>query len=102
MGNDHIESKVISLKALADDETGKLGEMKPERACFALKPSSLERAGMGVEAPKQPRFSCRDVCATTVGGCRHADARDSGLGGSICLQAIVGVKPDKPTQSSAL
>ena len=42
-----MESDVIFLKTLADDETGKLGEMEPKRACLTLKPS-LSRAGTDV------------------------------------------------------
>ena len=64
------------------------GKMEPERR--KLKPSP---AGTGVEAPGQPRLSCRQMQRTTVGGCRHAYSR---LGQRIIIfQIIVGVKPDK-------
>ena len=61
LGDDQMESaENISIEALADDETGKLGEMEPERTCLTFKPS-LSRAGMRVEAPGQSRLLCREM-----------------------------------------
>ena len=56
--------------------------------------------GTGVEAPKQPRLSYREMQQTSIGGSRHADGSLK-QGGSISLQVVVGVKPDGPTKLAA-
>ena len=51
-------------------------------------------AGMGVEAPGQPRLSRRKIRPTIVDGCTHADGSLEN-GGITSIQDVVGVKPDK-------
>ena len=56
---------------------------------------------MGMEAPEQPRLSCREVQSTTVGGCRHADGRGSEQRDSTSLQALVVETRDKTSKLAA-
>ena len=53
-------------------------------------------------APEQPRLLCREMKSTTVGGCRHANARGLEQGGSISLRVVVGVKPCESPHLAAL
>ena len=64
------------------------GKIELERT--TLEPSP---AGTGVEAPGQPRLSCREMQRTTIDGCTYA--------GGISLQVIVRVKSDNQTSHCA-
>ena len=90
-------SKYTFLEAGADDTTGEKGNMEPKRKYSTLNPS-LQPAGMGVKAPKQPCLSGREIRPITVGGCWHANTRGVELrDGIFFLEAIAGVESDKPT-----
>ena len=103
MGDSQIESELNYLKELTDDETVKLGEMEPERTCLTLnKPSLVPRAGMGVEAPEQPRLSCREMRSITVGGCRYAIAGGSEQGTSSPFDLLSVETLDKTAKTSRL
>ena len=64
------------------------GKMEPERRTIE---SSL--AGTGPETPGQPRLSSRKMQRTPVDSCTHANG-SSELEEIICLQAVVGMKPE--------
>ena len=60
------------------------------------------RAGTDVKIPKQPRLLRREMRSTTIDRCRNTNTGGSEQGRSISLGAIVGVKPGKTTNLTAL
>ena len=77
----------------------------PQSLC--VEPGSLvshhnQLNSTGVEAPEQPRISCKEIRPATVSGWRHTNARDLEQEGNVSLGAVVGVKPGKSNSLATL
>ena len=81
--------KKFRLNRCSEREGKIKGKMESERITLESSP-----AGTSVEAPKQPLLLCREMQGTTVGGWRHTDGSLE-QGGSLSLQVVFEVKPDK-------
>ena len=78
------------------------GRMDLERTYPTPKLLLFLRAGTDVKVPKQPRLLRKEMRSTTIDRCRNTNTGGSEQGRSISLGAIVGVKPGKTTNLTAL